>query len=155
MITEEKVWSYLDGQLNAPDRKAFEMAIVNDSNAKLLFEEISALHSSLKNAALLSPSASFTDKVMAGIQMAPAYTPPAKLSFKPFLIFALPSLLVIAFFAAVLAYQQEPLTYSLPLSLPGLKNLQLYFVVTDILLLAFFIDRLSEYRFNRKTFFAQ
>ena len=155
MITEEQIWGYLDGGLTGKDRSELELAIANDTRAKTLFEEISALHSSLKSdATLLQPSVSFTDKVMAAVQMAPAYTPPAKISIMPFLIFILPTVLVLVVLGALLAYNHVPLEYSLPVGLPDFKNFQLYFLVADVLLLAYFVDRFSEYRFNRKTLFA-
>ena len=155
MISEEQIWSYLDGGLTDRDRSELELAIVNDTAAKTLFEEISALHGSLKSEALLlSPSVSFSDKVMAAVQMAPAYTRPAKISITPFLIFILPTVLVLVALGALLAYNHVPLEYNLPVAMPNFKSFQLYFLVADILLLAYFVDRFSEYRFNRKTLFA-
>ncbi len=155
MITEEQIWSYLDGGLTGKDRSELELAIANDTNAKALFEEISALHNSLKSEALLlSPSVLFTDRVMAAIPMAAAYAPPAKISINPFLIFMLPTVLVMVALGALLAYNHVPIEYSLPVSLPDFKSFQLYFLVADILLFAYFIDWISEYRFNRKTLFA-
>ena len=155
MISEEQIWSYLDGTLNAADRKYIELAIENDKHAAALFQEITALHQSLKSETLLSPSASFTDQVMAAINMSPTYTPVAKISFKPFLLFVLPSLLAVAAFAVMISYNHVPLSYTIPVDLPAFKNFQLYFIIGDVLLLAYFIDRFSEYRFNRKTLFAQ
>ena len=155
MINEDQIWSYLDGELTGEERCEFEGSIANDATAKTLFEEISALHASLKSdAMLLSPPVSFSDKVMAAVQMTPVYAPPAKISIKPFLLFLLPTLLVLGALGALLAYNHIPLEYSLPVALPDFKSFQLYFLVIDILLFAYFIDRFSEYRFNSKTLFA-
>ena len=156
MITEEQIWSYLDGQLNEAGRLAIDLELGHDTDAKRLFDEISALNMSLKSDVLiLSPSVSFTDKVMAAIQITPASAPRATFSFIPFLIVALPIILVLAVFAGCLAYYHVPLTYSIPVNLPDFKNFQLYFMLADVLLLAYFIEWTSEYRLNRKTFFAQ
>ena len=153
MITEEQIWNYLDGQLNAADRKEFELTLANDKQAGALFSELSALSNSLKNETLLSPSALFTDRVMAAVQMAPVYTPAARFSFRPFLLFALPSVFVIAVFAGLLIHYNIAMTYNLPVRMPDFKSYQLYFVVVDIVLLAYFLDYLED-RLNRKAFFA-
>jgi hypothetical protein len=157
MIDEEQIWNYLDGRLSNGEKAALEQAIASDLHAKALFQEISGLNDSLKSETLLlNPSASFTDRVMAGINMTPAYAQPAKFPYKLFLLFASPVIFVIVAFAVLLAYYHVPLTYSLPvhIRMPNFKSFQLYFVVADILLLAFFIEQFSEYRFNRKTLFA-
>jgi len=152
MITEEQIWDYLDGNLSATSRKEIEDALASDKQVAALFEEISVLHKALKTSTLMAPSASFTDRVMASIKTAPSQAPVGRFSFKPMLVFVLPTICVIAAFAGLLAYSNVPITYHVPV--PDFKSFQIYFVVADLLLLAYFIDRLSEYRFNRKTFFS-
>jgi len=155
MITEEQIWNYLDGGLNEDGRKEVEYTLTTDKQTGNLFKQISALHHSLKEGALLAPSVSFTDKVMASINVAPAQTS-AKISLKLILIFTLPMICAIAACIGFLLYHNIPLSYGIPfqLPLPDFKNLQLYFIVADILLMAFFIDSLLQHGVNRKPLFS-
>ena len=156
MITEEQIWGYLDGNLTGNARKELEQTIATDKHAADLFEEISTLHAGLKTSGLMKPSAMFTDRVMSSIRSAPGYAPVSRFTFKPWLIFALPVICAITAFAVLLAYNHVSLSsYRLPVKMPDFKNYQIYFVVADLLLLAYFVDRLSEYRFNRKALFAK
>jgi anti-sigma factor RsiW len=155
MITEEQIWNYLDGSLTGADRKDFERSIAADKLAAALFQEISTLHVSLKAQQPLAPSINFTDRVMASLNLAPQYVPPAKLATALW-IFILPIVLVVAGLAIFMAYNHVQLTGSLPvhIPMPEIKHPTLYFVVIDILVLAYFLESLSEYRFNRKTLFS-
>jgi anti-sigma factor RsiW len=155
MITEEQIWNYLDGNLSVTERKDFEQLIATDKQATEMFNEISALNLSLKSQPPLSPSVSFTNRVMASLNLEPVYTP-ARFSIAPVLIFMLPTLLVILILAGVLAFNQAHFTGALPMHipLPQLKHPGLYFLVIDIVILAYFLESLSEYRFNRKTLFS-
>ena len=155
MITEEQIWNYLDGALTAVDREEFEQTLATDKRALTLFQEISALHVSLKAQQPLAPSINFTDRVMASLNVAPAYVPPAKL-VTALWIFILPIALVITGLAIFMAYNHVQITGTLPvhIPMPEIKHPTLYFVVVDILVFAYFLESLSDYRFNRKALFS-
>jgi anti-sigma factor RsiW len=156
MITDEQIWKYLDGTLDEAGRKEVAQEIASDKTTADLFQEISALHKSLKADTLLKPSASFTDKVMASVSMAPAAAAPVKLSIKPLQMFALPCIAVLAACVIYLANSNVQVSYSFPvhISMPVFSNMKMYFIIADIIILAFFLEALSDYRFNRKTFFS-
>jgi hypothetical protein len=155
MITEEQIWNYLDGNPTPVERRAFEQAIAADKQATALFQEISTLHLSLKDQTVLEPSLNFTDRVMASLNVAPAYVPPAKL-VTALWIFILPVALAVIGLAAFLMYNHVQITGTLPMHmpLPEIKHPALYFVVIDIIVLAYFLESLSEYRHNRKALFS-
>jgi hypothetical protein len=155
MITEEQIWNYLDGSLTAADRTMFEQTVAADKKSAALFQEITALQFSLKDQQVLEPSLGFTDRVMASLSVAPAYVPPAKLATAVW-IFILPMALVLISLAIFMAYNNVQITGTLPIHIPipEIKHPTLYFVVIDILVLAYFLESLSEYRFNRKTLFS-
>ena len=156
MVSEEQIWNYLDGSLSVADRKKVADLIATDKGIAELFEEISALHNSLKAETLLRPSLSFTDVVMASITSAPVYTPAAKPSFKLLLVFALPTIAVLIVFCVILASASGPVAYQLPFQMPviDLRLVKIFFWTIELLLLAYFIDTFSEYRFNRKVLFS-
>jgi hypothetical protein len=156
MITEEQIWNYLDGNLSQGERKAVDQAIATDKNAEVLFKEISALHLSLKKQPVFEPSTGFTERVMASLYMAPVYTQPAKSITGALWIFILPIAVSIVALVVYLIYNQVQITGTLPIHIPGLniKHPVLYFGLIDILVLAYFLERLSDYRFNRKALFS-
>ena len=155
MITEEQIWNYLDGSLTEADQKKFEQAIADDQQANTLFQEISALQFSLKEQQVLEPAVNFTDRVMASLNVAPQYVPPAKLATALW-IFILPIALMLIGLVIFMAYNHVQITGSIPvhIPMPEIKHPTLYFVVIDILVLAYFLESLSEYRFNRKALFS-
>jgi len=151
MITDEQIWNYLDGTLDEASRKEVALSIANDKGTADLFQEISALHKSLMADTLLKPSASFTNTVMASI--APT---PVKSSIVPLVLFITPVVLALIACVAYLVYNNISVTYTLPsFSLPAPGRYTMYFILTDIVILVFFLEALSEYRFNRKTFFSE
>ena len=156
MISEEQIWNYLDGSLNEADRKEVANSIAADKDVAELFEEISALHNSLKAETLQKPSLSFTDAVMASIPTTPAYAPAAKPPYKLLLLFATPTIVVLILFCVILAISSGPVSYELPFQMPSLDfHLVNVFVWTiGLLVLAYFIDTFSEYRLNRKALFS-
>lgn len=144
MITEEKLWNYLDGSLNEADRKKTAEAIANDKATAELFQDISSLHNSLKTKTLLSPSVSFVDQVMDALQSSQQYSPPAKISFKLLFLFALPTVVVTIVFAVLLVKYHVPASLNIPFKMPVIdfSRYKLLFVVADMLLAVFFIDSL-------------
>ena len=152
MITEEQIWNYIDGSLSEAERKEVELSIAADKHSMDLFTEISALNSSLKQNSLLTPSASFTDAVMATITQQKPFTAPVVLPIKALLLFLLPSLVLIAAFAAVLAYGDVHLSTlsQINIPMPDFIRFKIYLITGYILILAYLLDKLSEHRFNRK-----
>lgn len=148
MITDEQIWSYLDGTLDEANRTEVAQAIASNKEVAALFKELSALHTSLQTDTLLSPSALFTDRVM--LAVAPA---PVKASIQPVLIFIVPVIIALLVCMGYLVYNNVALDYTLPsFSLPQPAHYTLYFILTDVVILAFFAEALSDYRFNRKAY---
>jgi len=152
MITEEQIWNYLDGNLNVEQRAELEQTIAANQQSADLFREISAIHGALKTDLLVQPSSVFTGKVMYALNIETA----TKLSPRLIFLFSLPMLLVIVAFAGFIAYKHIPLSYNFPFhfSMPVFNHMGMYFILVDILLLAFVADTFSEYRFNRKALFS-
>lgn len=152
MITEEQIWNYIDGSLSEAERKEVERGIATDKKSKDLLTEISGLNSSLKQSSLLSPSASFTDAVMATIAQQKPFTAPVVLPIKALLLFLLPSMVLIAAFAVVLAYGDVHLSTlsQINIPMPDFSRFKIYIITGYILILAYLLDKLSEHRFNRK-----
>ena len=155
MITEEQIWSYLEGSLSAQERRTVDEAVANQPATAELFGEISALHRLLITDSPEKPSAAFADRVMASVISVEGVAP-VRLSNRIILFFSLPILFTLAVCAVVVAYFQVPLTYTLPfdIDLPQFKNGHIYMVVADVLLLVYFVDSLSQYRLNRKALFS-
>ena len=150
MITEEQIWSYLDGDLNEAQTKEIAEAIANNKATAELFREMSAMHKALMTETLLEPSASFTNKVMASVD-----TAPAKRSIQPLIIFVLPVILAVVACLVYLVYNNISITYTMPsFTIPDAGHYTLYFILADIIVLAFFAEEVSDYRFNRKTYFS-
>ena len=151
MITEEQIWSYLDGSLSAQERRAVDEAVANHPATAELFGEILALHKLLQAVSPEKPSAAFADRVMASVSPVTELAT-VRASNRLIFFFSLPIILTLVICAVLVAYYRVPLTYTLPfdINLPQFKNGHIYMVVADILLLAYFVDSLSEYRFNRK-----
>jgi len=148
MITDEQIWSYLDGTLDEANRTEVAQAIASNKEVAALFKELSALHTSLQTDTLLSPSALFTDRVM--LAVAPA---PVKASIQPVLIFIVPVIIALLACVGYLVYNNVTLDYTLPsFSLPQPAHYTLYFILTDVVILAFFAEALSDYRFNHKAY---
>ena len=152
MITEEQIWNYIDGNLNEVERKEVERGIAANRQSMDLFTEISALNSSLKQSSLLSPSALFTDTVMTAIAQQKPFTAPVVLPIKALLLFLLPSLALIAVFAAVLAYGDVQLSTlaQINIPVPDFNRFKIYLITGYILIVAYLFDKLSEHRLNRK-----
>ncbi len=137
MLTEEQIWNYLDNRLSPEERKEVEDMKAENAEAAALFQEISALQAELLRQPLMTPSASFTDNVMSSIDSAPA-----AFSIKPYLLFALPSLLCVAGLIALLVYTNIPFSDSLNIiPLVPLKHPGLYFAIMDVLLFAYLFEQ--------------
>jgi hypothetical protein len=152
MITEEQIWNYLDGALDDAATEEIMRAISSDNHIADLFQEISALHQSLEAHTLLSPSAQFTDRVMSSVNVAP----PVKQSIWPWVIFLVPIISTLAACAAWLVYNHLNFSYTLPsFTLHSPDRFTSWFIIADIIILIYFADELSEYRFNRKALFSK
>jgi len=87
--------------------------------------------------------------------MAPAAAAPVKLSIKPLLMFALPCIAVAGSLRNLSCHSnvQVLIVFRCHISMPVFSNMKMYFIIADIIILAFFLEALSDYRFNRKPFF--
>ena len=94
MITEETLWSYVDGTLDEHGRRAVALAIADDARVADMYKEILALHTLLQAQQAEQPPAGFVAGVIGAIQPAGAYRLAPKISVMPVLVFALPLLVI-------------------------------------------------------------
>ncbi len=66
-FTEEIIVKYLDGELSVAEANTFESELTNNKSFADLYERHQAIHNSLLNKKVLSPSQGFTDRVMASV----------------------------------------------------------------------------------------
>ncbi|GAA4211713.1 hypothetical protein GCM10022289_41500 [Pedobacter jeongneungensis] len=70
--TEQQLWDYIDGNLNASDRKNIAEKIESDTEIKSLYEDLLKLNSAFGELDLDEPSMSFTRNVMESVASEPA-----------------------------------------------------------------------------------
>ena len=151
MVTEEKIWEYLDGSLNESDRQAVEYAIANDDNIAALYKEIYSFHTVLVSGSADQPSMAFTENVMRSIQQQHQYIPAAKVSVWPLIISIVPFVIVLGLACAALLSSGTNLFSSYHINTHFINNgfinnqffngLKLLFVMVDGVLLILFIEQ--------------
>ena len=146
MVTEEKIWEYLDGSLNESTRQEVEYAIAHDAEAASLFRNISDMHSLLKIQTPEQPSMCFTDQVMHAIQPEFQYIPAAKVPIRPILLTALPFVILIFIVSGMMIDSHSPSSHSFYISTHVINILKLLFLLIDSILLILFIEKWYESR---------
>ena len=141
MITEEKIWEYLDGSLNESERREVEYAIANDATAASLYNELNSINSLLASQSADQPSMAFTENVMRSVLPRFEYTPAAKVSLVPLLVSALPFLLVLAIVSAMLLNNYTDGYYSYHISTHFMNVVKMLFILIDSILLMLFIEQ--------------
>ncbi|MEN8248339.1 MAG: hypothetical protein ABFS32_05370 [Bacteroidota bacterium] len=68
-VTEELIMQYLDGNLSKEEAHRVEIAIDEDDLLKKLFERHNAIHQTLNESSVYSPSTDFTDSVMNAVRL--------------------------------------------------------------------------------------
>ena len=95
MVTEEKIWEYLDGTLDQSDRQELESAIANDKSIAVLLHEVSSLHTMLGSQTAEQPSMAFTENVLCSVLPQHQYAAAPKVSILPLIISTFPFLIVL------------------------------------------------------------
>ena len=149
MITEEKIWEYLDGSLNESERHEIEFAIANDANVASLYNELKSINSLLASQSADQPSIAFTENVMDSVRPQFEYTPPTKLSFMPLLVSALPFLLVLTIASVMLLNSHINMSYSYHINTHFINVTKLLFILIDSVLLMLFIEQWLDSKRNR------
>jgi anti-sigma factor RsiW len=140
MVTEEKIWEYLDGSLNEADHAEVASAINSDSNVALLYQEISALHRLLGTQTPEQPSMSFTENVMRAVMPRFQYNAARPISLWPVLVSIIPFFILLILVCAVYIY--SPVASStLGISSQVGNILKIGFILIDSVLLALFAEQ--------------
>ena len=149
MVTEEKIWDYLDGSLNEQDHAQVEYAIANNKDAALLHKKTSAIHSGLHSLTAEQPSMAFTENVIRALQADLSYTTSPKIPLLPLLIAVVPFITVLVLASIYLASSGGDITQVYHIK-PGILNIaKMLFILTDAILLVFFLEDWFLSRRNR------
>ncbi len=149
MVTEEKIWEYLDGSLNESERGEVAYAIANDASVAALFNELNAINSLLASQYTDQPSMAFTENVMRSVRPRFEYTPPIKLSLMPLLVSAFPFLLVLTIVSVMLLNSHSNMSYSYHINTHFINVTKLLFILIDSVLLMLFIEQWLDSKRNR------
>ena len=68
-VTEEIILKYLDGELSEEDSNQLRLIIESESEIKKLYERHKAIHQTLDEEPIQTPSASFADNVMDAVNL--------------------------------------------------------------------------------------
>ena len=143
MVSEEKMWEYIDGELSADEQLAMKHAIATEPNVAQLYNELLNTHAMLKAIPAEQPSADFADKIMLSIKPVAAYQPAPKISMLPILMAVLPFAAVLILVVMVIMNENtEPLQVSSHFA----DNVKMLFVLTDSVLLILFIEKWLGFR---------
>ena len=64
---EDRLWDYIDGRMDAAERKAIEALLASDAAVREQYEDMLAVHTALSDAGLEEPSMRFTRNVMEAV----------------------------------------------------------------------------------------
>lgn len=143
MVSEEKMWDYIDGELSADEQQAVKHAIATEPAAAQQYRELLSTHTFLKAIAIERPSADFADKIMLSIPQAAVHKPSAKISMLPILMAVLPFAATLILVVMVIINEKtEPLQVSSHFA----DTIKLLFVLTDSVLLILFIEKWLAFR---------
>ena len=149
MVTEEKIWEYLDGTLNESERLEVEYAIANDSTIASLYRDASSLHTTLSTQSAEHPSMAFTENIMRAIQLQHHYIPAPRVPVWPLIISTVPFLIVLALACAVFLntnidlpslFHSTRFTTDF-INIHFVNTIKLLFVMIDGVLLILFIEQ--------------
>ena len=146
MITEEKIWDYIDGSLDESERQLIADAIEHDPTTSLLYHDYLSTNELLKTPLVEKPSATFADRVMAAIQPAPVYQPAAKISMMPVLMGALPFAAILVFVSLIYLSAGSAATSALQISSHFAVTVKLLFILADSILFILFLEKWLETR---------
>ena len=151
MITEEKIWEYIDGGLNESERRLIADAIASDASVYSLYQEIQSTDSFLKSQVAEIPSFAFADKVMTALPVSIEYRPASKISLMPLIFSALPfiALLLILGYVFALYHSAAPLP-SLQINSHIANTIKVLFILADTVLFWLFVEKLWLH--NKKQF---
>jgi anti-sigma factor RsiW len=139
MVTEEKIWEYLDGNLNEAGRAEVTYAITHDPIVMSLYKEILAMQGILQSQSAEQPSMAFTENVMRSIN-AYQYKAVPVVSIMPLLLSALPFFIVLGLACASLLSSGAGLSAIYHLSPHFMSILTMLFILADSVLLMLFLE---------------
>ncbi len=138
MVSEEKMWDYLDGALSGSERSEVEYAIAHDSGMADLHQKLLAMQHMLKTDTE-HPSLAFTNNVMRAIQPLAA-APAPKLSLLPVLLSTLPFFALVVM--ACMTMLSTHVDHSTHIDMHLMNSAKLILVLADSVLLVLFIEKL-------------
>ena len=140
MVSEEKIWEYLDGSLSEADRVEVASAIKNDSSVALLYHQISTLHHSLRTQTAEEPSMSFTENVMRAVMTSSRVTATPQIPLLPLLAAFIPFAILVVL-ALVVCWYSPAAGRSFGVSDHFSNILKMAFVLVDSVLLVLFAEQ--------------
>jgi anti-sigma factor RsiW len=143
MISEEKMWEYIDGELSADEQLAMKHAIATEPNIAKLYNEMLSTHTMLKTIPAEKPSADLADRIMLSVKPMAVYQPAPKISMLPILMAVLPFAAVLILVVMVVMNENtEPSHLSSQFAGP----MKILFVLADSVLLVLFIEKWLGFR---------
>jgi anti-sigma factor RsiW len=143
MVSEEKMWEYIDGELSADEQLAMKHAINTEPQLAQLYNELLSTHTMLKAIPAEQPSAVFAERIMLSIKPVAAYKPAPKISMLPILMATLPFAAVLILVVMMIMNENtEPLQFNSQFIGP----MKMLFVLADSVLLVLFIEKWLNFR---------